>query len=201
MNYVETMERILSSNGGYITRRDIDEKGIPSIYLSRFVASHALRQIERGFYASQEWIVDRYVVFQYTYPKYIYSFNSAVFLHGLGDILPNYLEVTGPLNYRPFPKAKEGVFTHTDTRNDTYHLGITLVDTGLGNKVKAYDMEKTLCDFIRNKEKVEFETYVKAIRSYARRKEKDVNRLMQYAKAMRIEDKVRSVMEVMINGD
>ena len=201
MTVEEKIENIVKTNNGYVTRKDIDRNRIPSIYLSRYVKKHNLIQIVRGFYARADWIVDPYLVFQYTYPQFIYSFNSAIYLHGLGDILPNYLEVTGPFNYRPMSKNRDDVMTHTDTVDELYNLGITDIKTSLGNVVRAYDKEKTICDLIKHKDKIEFEVYVKALTRYARSKDKDINKLMRYAQIMKIENKVRDQMEVIINAD
>ena len=199
MTVEEKIENIVKTNNGYVTRKDIDRNRIPSIYLSRYVKKHNLIQVVRGFYAREDWIVDPYLVFQYTYPQFIYSFNSAIYLHGLGDILPNYLEVTGPFNYRPMSKNRDDVMTHTDTVDESYNLGITDIKTSLGNVVRVYDKEKTICDLIKHKDKTEFEVYVKALTRYARSKDKDINKLMRYAQIMKIENKVRDQMEVIIN--
>ena len=201
MTVEEKIDSIFKTNNGYVTRKDIDRNRIPSIYLSRYVKKHNLIQIVRGFYAREDWIVDPYLIFQYTYPQFIYSFNSAIYLHGLGDILPNYLEVTGPFNYRPMSKNRDDVVTHTDTVDESYNLGITDIKTSLGNVVKVYDKEKTICDLIKHKDKIEFEVYVKALTRYARSKDKDINKLMRYAQIMKIENKVRDQMEVIINAD
>ena len=201
MTVEEKIENIVKTNNGYVSRKDIDRNKIPSIYLSRYVKKHNLIQIVRGFYAREDWIVDPYLIFQYTYPQFIYSFNSAIYLHGLGDILPNYLEVTGPFNYRPMSKNRDDVVTHTDTVDESYNLGITDIKTSLGNAVRAYDKEKTICDLIKHKDKIEFEVYVKALTRYARSKDKDINKLMRYAQIMKIENKVRDQMEVIINAD
>lgn len=197
----EIIQNIIIENDGFITGKELTEKGISSIYLTRYAKENNLKKVARGVYAVEEWIIDPYFVFQYTYPKFIYSFNSAIYLHELGDILPNYLEVTGPINYRPYPKKKEGIFTHTDTVSESYNLGIIEVNTPLGNRVKVYDKEKTICDLIRNKEKVELEVYVKALNIYAKSKNKDVNKLMRYAKIMKIEEEVLNQMEVILNAD
>lgn len=197
----EIIQNIIIENDGFITGKELTERGISSIYLTRYAKENNLKKVARGVYAVEEWIIDPYFVFQYTYPKFIYSFNSAIYLHELGDILPNYLEVTGPINYRPYPKKKEGIFTHTDTVSESYNLGIIEVNTPLGNIVKVYDKEKTICDLIRNKEKVELEVYVKALNIYAKSKNKDVNKLMRYAKIMKIEEEVLNQMEVILNAD
>ena len=39
---------IIESNRGYVTRKDIDGHGIPSVYLSRYVQKHGLKRIARG---------------------------------------------------------------------------------------------------------------------------------------------------------
>ena len=201
MTVEEKIENIVKTNSGYVSRKDIDRNRIPSIYLTRYVKKYNLIQIVRGFYAREDWIVDPYLIFQYTYPQFIYSFNSAIYLHGLGDVLPNYLEVTGPFNYRPMSKNRDDVMTHTDTVDESYNLGITDIKTSLGNVVRAYDKEKTICDLIKHKDKIEFEVYVKALTRYARSKDKDINKLMRYAQIMKIENKVRDQMEVIINAD
>ena len=201
MSIEEKINNIVKMNKGYVTRKDIDRYNIPSIYLTRYVKKHSLKKIVRGFYAKEEWIVDPYLVFQYTYPQFIYSFNSAIYLHGLGDILPNYLEVTGPLNYRPMSKARDDVIAHTDTVNETYNLGVIEIVSALDNVIRVYDKEKTICDLIKNKDKVEFEVYAKALNNYTKAKDKNINKLMEYARIMKIENKVRSQMEVILNGN
>ena len=90
---------------------------------------------------------------------------------------------------------------HTDTVEVSYNLGIINVATSLGNIVRVYDKEKTICDIIKNKDKIDFEVYVKALNIYSKSKDKNINKLMEYAKTMKIEKKVRSQMEVILNGD
>lgn len=201
MNSEEKIKNIIEKNKGYVTRKDIDKDNIPSIYLSRYVKKYNLKQITRGFYARKEWIIDPYLVFQYTYPQFIYSFNSSVYLHGLSDILPNYLEVTKPINYHPYTKRKDDIVIHSNTVNASYNLGITEIATPLGNIVRVYDVEKTICDIIKNKEKIEFEVYVKVLNNYAKSKNKNINKLMEYARTMKMGNKVRSQIEVLLNGN
>ena len=96
------LEKMLNANSGYITRKQVDSHKIPSWFLTDFVRRQGLVKIDKGFYAQEQWIRDDYLVFQYKYPQFIFSHVSALFLHGLTDQLPDYFEVTGPKNYRPF---------------------------------------------------------------------------------------------------
>ena len=195
----ELISKIIDSNGGFITRKDINSANIPSAVLSQYVKRNNLAKHCTGFYSREDWVVDDYLIFQYQYPKLIYSFYSALYLNKLGDYMPPFLEVTAPKNYRPFSLPRSGVILHTDTRDNTYNLGIAEVKTIQGNVVKVYDIEKTVCDFIRNREKIDSESFVKCINWYKKRKDKKINNLMKYAKMMKIDDKVNSLMEVVLN--
>ena len=201
MTTFERIQKLVKKNNGYITGKEVAEDNIPSIYLSRYVKKYGLKQIARGFYALEDWMVDPYLVFQYTYPKFIYSYDSAIYLNGLGDALPNYFEVTGPFNYRPMSKVQEGVITHTDTVDETYNLGVIKVKNSFGNEINIYDKEKTICDLIKHKDRIDFEVYAKALNQYAKAKDKNINKLMEYAHVMKIENKVRSQMEVILNAN
>lgn len=193
------IRKIISDNGGFITRKNINEHNIPSAFLSQFVKKNNLVKHDTGFYAKKDWIKDDYFVFQYEYPKLVYSFYAAAYLHGLGDYNPVFLEVTGPKNYRPFPLPREGVILHTDTRDNTYGLGIVEIETAFGNKVRVYDMEKTVCDFIRNRSRIDVELFVKCLRTYYKRKDKNLHNLLTYARIMKIEEDVRHIMELIAN--
>ena len=197
----EKLEKIIEKNRGFVTSKELKVNSIPSIELTRLVKKNIIVKIDSGFYARKDWVVDKYLVFQYCCSRYIYSFYSAIALLGLGDINPSYLEVTGPKNYRPMGKREDNVVTHTDINNERYNLGIEEVITPLGNKVLSYNAEKTVCDLIRNKEKIELEVFIKAIRAYSRRKDKNINRLMEYARVMKIENKVSNIMEIVLNED
>lgn len=71
---------ILNKNGGYITRRQVDQNGIQSWFLTDFVRKKKLEKLAAGFYAKSDWITDDFLVFQYKYPKFIFSYESALYL-------------------------------------------------------------------------------------------------------------------------
>ena len=139
-------------------------------------------------------------MFQYKYPKFILSHVSALFLHGLTDQLPDYFEVTGPKNYRPV-SPNPSVAIHTDSHDETYKLGVHEIKTSLGHLVESYDIERTLCDIIKNSQKIDAEIYGKALKLYAKSKNKNTHNLLRYAQALKIESKVAELMTVVLNED
>ena len=67
-----------------------------------------------------------------------------------------------------------------------------------GMQIWVYDVERTICDIIKNKNKIDAEIFSKALKNYIASKKKNINRLMKYARIMNIEKKVLEYMEVLL---
>ena len=80
--------------------------------------------------------------------------------------------------------------------NDIYELGLIEIETPLGNKVRAYDKERCICDIIRSKKRMDSELVKYSVREYVKRKDKDLIKLSKYADAMGIKDEVMNYVEV-----
>lgn len=66
-----------------------------------------------------------------------------------------------------------------------------------GTTIKIYDMERTICDIIRARNKIDPQILNTAIQEYFKRKDSDYIQLMKYAKIFRIEKILRNYMEVL----
>ena len=100
----QIIEGIYQENQGFITRREINERKIPSWFLSSFVKKKDLKKIAPGFYAAPDFAVNDYWLLQTRYPQYIFSSMSALYLHHLMDKILTSIYVTGPQGYHPFRK-------------------------------------------------------------------------------------------------
>ena len=196
-NY-EAIKKILEKNHGLITRKEIDEENIPSWFLTDFVKRNRLNKIAPGFYASDDYAMDEYFILQTRYPKYVFSGMSALYLHRLTDKIPEGIYVACPQGYHPSRKVIPSLVVNQISDQNLYLLGIADVETMFGNKVKAYDKERTICDLIKRREKYEGETFVKALRAYLSGSP-DQRKLFRYAKEMKIENKVFEIIEVIAN--
>ena len=76
-------------------------------------------------------------------------------------------------------------------------LGLGAVDGEMdGNPVRIYDKERTICDCLRYMGKMDKEIFNKAIRCYVEDNEKNIPRLSEYAKKLRIAQKVKTIIGV-----
>ena len=192
------IKSIIKTNGGYITREDIDKANIPSWFLSDFVKKNKLIKVAPGFYASESYILDEYFILQRRFQKYIFSGVSALYLHKLTDRTPDFIDVTAPQGYNPTRSRIDSLIIHKISNENLYKLGITEAETMFGNTVKVYDEERTICDVIKYRDKYDAETFIKAIKLYVKKTNNQL-KLFKYARAMGIEKKVFEIMEVIVN--
>ena len=67
-----------------------------------------------------------------------------------------------------------------------------------GNKVRVYDPERTVVDIVRSRKGIEFQTFEDALKRYVRRKDKNVNKLIDYAEEFHVDKILIDYMRVML---
>ncbi|MBL0287611.1 MAG: hypothetical protein IPQ19_09430 [Bacteroidetes bacterium] len=65
-------------------------------------------------------------------------------------------------------------------------MGITRVSINK-QKITIYDLEKTVCDAIKHRGKIGEDITIEVIKNYINSSNRDLNKLMNYAKTLRIE--------------
>ena len=180
---------------GYITRNIVKEQCIDTWYLSSLVEKGKIQRIGRGVYIDKEGTYDEYFAFQYQHSKAIYSYSTALYLHGLTESIPTSLEVTVYQGYNTH-RFRNEIIVHY-VKKEIYELGIEEYKSPYGNPINVYNKERTLCDLVVSKKVVESEVFKKAFQAYFRQSKKDISKLMKYAKKMNIETEMFTLVEVL----
>ena len=191
---IEIIESIMEMNNGYVTSKELSNLGIHRMYLNIMKEKGMIEKVGNGIYIDSSKIEDSYFVFALELPNIIYSHMTALYFHGLSIKAPNNkYDITVPNNYFNYKIKKHNVF-YVD--REIYELGLIQIDTPMGNKVKAYDTERCICDIIRSKNRMDLEFVKHSIREYIKRKDKDLIKLSKYADKMGIKKEVMDFMEV-----
>ena len=194
MTNYEVIREICKENNGIVTASMVAEKEVPSWYLSDMVKKGELVRVARGIYGTNESDYDDYYFFQRRNGRCIFSYASALHLHGLTDRVPFQKEVTVYKGYNSSHITDNTTIHHVN--KDIYELGITDCTTVFGNRVKVYDKERTICDLIYSRKDIDVEVFSKAIKTYIADPERDYKKLREYAKKMKIADKLDDILEV-----
>ena len=193
----EQLAALAANNNGVLTTIDALAAGVSKFVLSRFVSENRYEKVYHGIYlAPDAWRDDAYLT-QLRCPQVVYSHDSALFYHDLTDREPLQLTVTAKTGYNPTHLTKDGVKVYT-VKVELHDVGLTETTTSFGNTVRVYDMERTICDIVRSRSTMETQVYQDALKRYSRRKDKNLHRLMDYAKAFRVEKMMREYMGILL---
>ena len=79
-----------------------------------------------------------------------------------------------------------------------HDLGKVQLATPMGNKVWAYDMDRTICDIVRSRSRMADETFISSMQHYAVSPDKNLANLSLYANKMGVLSRVRQYLEVLL---
>jgi len=188
---------LIKNNGGYITAKEIKSNGINRYYLDNLLKSKTIIRISRGYYSLKNSFADNFYIVLSKSKKAVFSDATALYLHNLSDRNPSIYDITVPYSAGNSYKNEKNVNLHY-VKKELLDLGLIEMESPFGMKVRVYDIERTICDIIKNKNKMDIEIFTKALKSYSKLKSKDLNKLMRYAKQLKVDKKVREYMEVLI---
>lgn len=188
---------LLKTENGVFTCSQAQEVGISKAALADLVEKNILERAAHGIYISADSFGDDMVVNQIAVPKLIYSHETALFLHGLTDRTPNMYSVTVPSSYKPSKRIQDSCKVYY-ILSEFYSLGITERQSSMGNMVRLYDRDRTICDVLRSRNRMDIQIVMDAIRQYAAAPDKNVNRLYSYAEKLRVTKILRQYMEVLL---
>lgn len=184
-------------NNGIVTVRLAAEAGFQRSRLSEAASAGKLIRVGPGLYCLPESWEDEYALAQLRFPQGIFSHGTALFLHDMTDRTPERITMTFPRAYNATAARKEGIIVKT-CADDLLDLGLTTVADPSGNRVNVYNVERTLCDLLRGRSAIDVQIVNPAMKLYARSKGKRLNMLMDYAKRLGVERKMRNYMEVLL---
>lgn len=188
---------LLSNAQGMITAQQVTQAGLHRSTLAKLVQEGQLYQVSRGVYLKPSAWEDEMFLLQHRYGKGIFSHETALFLHELTDRTPHVFTMTFPKGYNAPSLKDENVIIRRAVQ-DNYVLGLIEVSSPAGNPLRAYDIERTLCDIVRGNNTCDIQIVNQAMKRYAASRGKDINKLVAYAEQLRVKPKILNYMEVLL---
>ena len=197
MDVFTELTNIARAHGGIIETKIAVQRGIPKAVLYKLCKEDKIHRIVRGQYVLSDDMEDEMLSISKRAKRIIFSHETALFLHGISDRTPFEHTVTAPSGCIPSAAMKAECKVYY-IKPELFGLGKTEMKTPAGNLVPCYDLERTICDCVRSRNKMGTETFLAALKLYAASPRKDLNKLNSYAKKMRIASVVRQYMEVLL---
>ena len=197
MTNAEKIIKMAVDNNGYVTTKQVKSAKINTIELTRLVEKNKLERVARGYYVMVNCCCDDYYKYQLKSKNCVFSHATALYFYDLSDRTPLYFDMTVPIGYSGSLSKNKSVVLHY-VKRDILELGLTIIESPFGMKIRTYDLERTICDIVKYRNHMDKEIFTKALQKYSKLKNKDLNKLMRYAKKLNIDTKIREYMEVLL---
>ena len=197
MDFMAELAAIAKSHGGIIDTKTAVEHGISKAMLYKLCKNEKIHRIVKGQYILPEEMEDELLSISKRSDQIIFSHETALFLHGISDRTPFEHTVTAPSDCVPSAAIKTECKVYY-IKSELFELGKTTLPTPAGNMVPVYDLERTICDIIRSRNKLGTETFLAALKMYAANPKKNLNKLNTYAKQLRVANVLRQYLEVLL---
>jgi len=180
-----------------ITTSEVTELGFSKQTLTNYVKAGLLERVIHGIYMLPGSIEDDMYIMMLRSKNIIFSHETAAFLNGISSRTPFTHSVTIP-NGTSLPHSIRNDCDAFYVKPPLHKVGEVMMKTTFGNLVRTYNAERTVCDILRSRSRIDEETVVSIIKNYAVLDEKDLNRLAEYASMFKVQKTLKYYMEVLL---
>ena len=163
----------------------------------QYVKENNLERIGHGIYIREDAWPDELFVLHKRCPAAVFSHEEALYYHNLTDREPIQHTLTIYTGYNTKRLVDSGCKVYT-VKKDLLDVGKVMVKDTYENEIPVYDVERTICDIVRSRRNIEIQEFNTALKTYAQRKDKDLNKLMSYAQLFHVDKIIRQYMEVLL---
>ncbi len=199
MNYTD-LKKLFNKNSGILKASDLINFGFTRYEIHKLHNQNKIERVKNGYYKLENDNQSDAGMISILYPAGILCMNTALFYYEYSDRTPLswHIAVNKDISKSKFklnyPKIKPYYL-----EPNILNIGITTMLIG-GYNLKIYDKERVICDCFKYKNKMDSETFNKAINAYVNDDKKNIANLIDYAKKLRVYRKMSGIMEVLLNA-
>lgn len=185
----------INDKGGFISSAEAKKASLYDQLLYGTKTGRIIR-LRNGVYALNNGLSKQMIDVETLVPGGVLCLYSAWSYHELTTQIPQayYIAVerTRRITLPTFPPIELSFMTQK-----TYELGVMegVID---GFNVKVYDLEKSVCDAVKYRNKIGLDVSSEIFKNYLSRKERDITRLYEYASQLRVSKKIDELIKFML---
>lgn len=190
---------IFREKNGYANWKELRAKGIHPRDLKIILADGLLIRLKSGLYryADSPLISHQgFVDISFSVPQGVICLLSALDYHELTTFNPTFISVALPRSsWKPAIEYPPVEFFHFSKKQ--FEAGIDEVKVGEFN-IRIYCPEKTICDCFRFRNKLGLDIAKEGLSEYLKRKDRSLEKLMEYAKICRVKPLMQTWLNALI---
>ncbi len=190
-----TLKACFKANNGVLTTSKLKSAGLSYNKIQYLLAEGEIEQLRRGYYRLiDEDSYSDIPVITMLFPDAVLCLQSALDYYGYTDKTPSswHVAVKATSARARFNVDCIRIKPHFITATK-YPIGITTEKID-GFNIKIYNRERTICDVLSHKNKLDAEIYSQAVQGYLKDQNRNISTLMNYSNKLHVEKKVREVL-------
>lgn len=196
-NDIKNMQELFKRHYYVMTTNELLEAKLYYADIKKLLDEGFIERIRQGYYF---WIKNcengEIAIIKRLFPDAVLCMETALFYYGYSDRNPAEWNFAIDKNVSKFRTNIEYPFIKVYRMDsDLLRIGETTGEIDF-IKVRIYDRERTICDVLKNMNKMDKEIFNKAIQGYVKDLKKNIPNLMIYAKKLRVEKKVKELIGV-----
>lgn len=196
----ERLRRQFRSSGGWLRTSDVAAARIHGRWLGQLVREGEIERVRKGLYrvlSAPTTADETLATVCRAVPQGVICLLSALAYHQLTTSNPSEIYVAMPKG-EWLPRISYPPIRYFRFSAKMMAFGIERHRAGSG-AFRVFDREKTICDVFRHLDVVGRDTALESLRTYMReRRRRDVDRLLETARACRIEKRLRPYLEALL---
>ncbi len=191
---------IFEKNQGILRTHECIKLGIHPRVLYKMRDQGILEQLARGVYrltTIPDFSEPDLVLVSKKIPHGVVCLISALAYYGITTQVPHFVYIAIPVKSRK-PKLDYPPIRYFWYSDKVYQTGIETIDMG-GYPVKIFNIEKTLADCIKFRNKIGMDVVIEALKIYWHEKKTNMDKLYEYAKVNRVEKILQPIMETIVS--
>jgi len=196
MEKEEKLRNLFNESKGILTFQDLQSLGLTHYSIKRLIGDGIIERVKRGKYIHLESEEDEYSLIQQIIPLGIICLASAASIYNYTTYIPNTYHLAIKSNFYPSLPEYPPIKLHY-WRKKQYGLGIISILLN-ESKIRIYDKEKTVCDFLKFRKKLDANVVKEVLKAYLKDEEKDLIKLKKYSKELKIESILINYLEILL---
>ncbi len=193
MNKKNELIEMAKKNNNMLFVSDLEKNNIHRQYLKQLADEGIFVRVAKGIYSLENSEINEFYITGKQYKSGIFSHATALYFYQLTDRAPFSFDLTFVNNVRI---NNDFIKSHY-VKKENHLLGQIELEIQKGLFIKIYNLERTICDIIKDKNKLDIQIFNDMMKELPKLKNINFNLLHEYSKILRIEKKVREYMEVL----
>lgn len=190
--------KLAEDNNGVIQTKMVVENNISKNYLRFAVQDGVLEKMRNGIYITPNTMADELFFLQLKVKNLIYSYETSAYYNELTTRTPLTLSITTTRDNNVSTVKSSYELDFHFVSKDILNLGLTTTKTMLGNTIQIYDKERTICDLFSKSYNGDKFVINESLRTYLKLKDKDLTKLLKYAKKLGVDKELREKLEILL---